>query len=480
MNHYYSDSLLSAYLESTDTLQLASEKQPSLDVPVWKVDAPRTPNAPPTCDLDTSLPSTCDPNTPVLTYLRISLMGTSSSPVPSEHSRNVISPSTLNSPDALKPHTFETQTRLPDMHRASVHSGASCLSASSLGSASLVLSHGSIALQGAAPARNKSHIRRLRDLFGTDHTDANIARSSADSAADACANIEHYFIEPGTVPWTEVAETFFFGNTLDALFPNQDAAVYLCHSEHELGSLSFINHEVFHALQAPDPVTLLRAVAPCVAAFDEVLDVHVHESTNRLLPQLFEKFQAHATHAAGLCLPLAMAMFGNWLLDYSRDGEGDSNYENEEIFRYFRKAARFALAIRRLVPWFEPALEHIATEDRAAMSRFLHRDLNNALALALSSLALYYQYSHNHTVAVSLWELNCHLTEDSESGHLAILGLTNGFGIGNRIKERRFGMRTRAHKFATKRRIAHLYRILMQQPDFNEYGASWATKEKYD
>ena len=174
-------------------------------------------------------------------------------------------------------------------------------------------------------------------------------------------------------------------------------------------------------------------------------------------------------------------MFGNWLLDYNRDTAVESNYENSLILNYFRKAARTALVLRRLVPWFESAVSKFPSQDQISLNRYLKRDTENALSLALYSLGQYHQFMHQYTVAVSLWEINCHLTLDLESGNLAILGLTDGFGFGNRIKERnKLGKRSKTNKFNTKRRIAHLYRILMKRPDFHEYGASWATKDKYD
>lgn len=486
MSNYYSDSLLSAYLESTETLPESREPETTPVVPIWKVDAPNTSNLFPTCESDTTNPISYDPNTRVhsISGHRKSSLGTMADSTPAT-GNSTPALEEFNFSDPTDTYTCDALTQAASMNRASVHSSASRLSVSSAhsGEMSLLLSLDSLSdLQSVAPARTKSRVRRFRNLFGSDNGSGSddAATDGVDSTAVACARIEGYFAEPGAVPWTEIAETFFFGDTLDVLFPANDLAAYVCHSAHELGELRFSNLALFHAPLVPDPVTLLRAVAPRMAAFDSVLDLYASDRANRQLPQLFEMLSAHATHSEGLCIPLAVAMFGNWLLDYNRDPEGASNYKNGLILHYFRKAARMALAFRRLAPWLEPAVAHIAGEDRVTMSRFLHRDMDNALALALSSLAAYYQYAHNHTVAVSLWELNCHLTQDAESGHLAILGLGDGFGLGNRIKERRLGKRARANKFATKRRIAHLYRILMQLPDFDEYGASWATKEKYD
>lgn len=471
MNHYYSDSLLSAYLESTENFKAPLVAENRLDVPTWAIDELETP----------TLPTTSDPTTPYVGGMGLGhttpLVGSTADPASGLLTADFSDVSRTQASDILSPGRGK--------NRYSVHSGASHLSAVSAQSAemSAILSLDSVAeVQRVTPTRTKSRLGRFRNLFGGDGNARSdeVATDATDSVAAACTRIEGYFAEPSIVPWVEVAETFLFGDTLDALFPGSDLTLYVCHSAHELGELRFSNLTLFHTSLIPDPQRLLQEVAPHVVAFDEVLDLYAQERTNRHLPQLFEMFSSHAARSGGLCLPLAVAMFGNWLLDYNRDPDGESNYKNGLILHYFRKAARLALAFRRVAPRFEPALAHIPAADRVAVSRFLHRDMDNALSLALSSLAAYYQYAQNHTVAVSLWELNCHLTQDAESGHLAILGLSDGFGLGNHIKERRLGKRARSNKFATKRRIAHLYRILMQLPAFDEYGASWATKEKYD
>lgn len=111
----------------------------------------------------------------------------------------------------------------------------------------------------------------------------------------------------------------------------------------------------------------------------------------------------------------------------------------------------------------------------------MKKDNVNALATNHHSLGEYQQFVDEHDRTVFLWEMNYHLTEDADSDNLAILGLTNGYGYGNMCKKQNhFGSPSKKHRYETKRRIAHMYRILMKKPDFDEYGVSWATNEKYD
>lgn len=284
------------------------------------------------------------------------------------------------------------------------------------------------------------------------------------------------------VQWENAAEVFFFGDTIDHLFSDKTHLLnYLMESSYELGEVKFSNLSRYHTDRNYDVPTLLKEFIPSLERFNGVLDLYAESDMNIERPELFEVFSSQANHYDGLCIPLAISMFGNWLLSYNKDKSLASNYENTLIVDYFRKAARLALVLRKVKSFLE---ENAGKFDKATLiilNRYWSRDNQNALSTSLHGLGEYYQFIHNYDAAVTLWELNCHLTEDAELGHLAILGLTDGFGLGNHSKEHnRFGKRSRTNKFNTKRRIAHLYRILMKHPSFDEYGVSWATKEKYD
>lgn len=216
---------------------------------------------------------------------------------------------------------------------------------------------------------------------------------------------------------------------------------------------------------------------PQLATFNDILDLYAVSDENINRQELFETFSQFANEAHGLCIPLAISMFGNWLLTFNRDSALESNYQNDLILDYFRKSIRLALVIRRLAPFFDAHLQQLSKKDRLDVTRYWKKDNTNALSTSLHSLGEYHQFIHEHDKAVTIWEINCHLTEDAELGNLAVLGLTNGYGFGNLAKKQnRFGHHSKKHRYNTKRRIAHIYRILMKKPGFDEFGVSWLPK----
>lgn len=283
------------------------------------------------------------------------------------------------------------------------------------------------------------------------------------------------------VPWQDAAEVLLFGGPLDELFEPAHLLNYLVNSSRELGEVRWSNLSRYHDDMRLDVPELLYSLQGKLASFNEVLDLYAELDSNVRRPELFERFSGFANDSDGLCIPLAVAMFGNWLLTYNRDATLESNFENTLIVDYFRKAARLALALLKAQPLLEQSAAGVAKPQMLQLQRYWGKDCRNALSTSLHGLGEYYQFVKEHDVAVTLWELNCHLTGDAELGQLAIMGLTDGYGFGNRTKEHnRLGKKLKTNKFNTKRRIAHLYRILLKDPNFSEYGVSWATKPKYD
>lgn len=282
------------------------------------------------------------------------------------------------------------------------------------------------------------------------------------------------------VDWKKASEVFAFGDPLSVVLPSDETKLrYLTQSQFELGELRFSNLNKFHQGD-PDAQALLREVTPALQEFKKVLDLYAESDTNLKRQDLFEIFSKYANHSEGLCIPLAIAMFGNWLLSYNRDSNVENNYDNSLILNYFRKGLRVALVMKELAPRLKTFLDETDKHKKILLKKYMEKDNDLALSLCLHSLGEYYQYMHDYNMAVTLWELNGHLTADLDSGNLTVLGLSDGYGFGNKIKESRFGKRSKTNKFNTKRRVAHMYRILMERPDFREFGVSWATKEKYD
>lgn len=332
-------------------------------------------------------------------------------------------------------------------------------------------------------------LRKLRHLFKSEKVEREEDEEDENVLffRHACGFLKTSFYDYKTnetlkVLWSEACEVFLFGDKLLVILPSLGELLrFILEASFELGEVKFSNLNKFHTPEPFVPEQLLQDALPAIHDFNHVLDLYAESKANAQRPELYEKLIRDANRSDGLCVPLAIAMFGNWLLSYNKSDDVANNYDNVLILNYFRKAARLAMALRKLTPELEPAVESFPPQEQILLKRFLIKDTNNALALSLHSLGEYYQHIHDHNVAVTLWELNCHLTGDLESGNLAILGLTNGYGFGNKIKEHsHIGKRSKTNKFNTKRRIAHVYRILLKRPDFNEYGVSWATKEKYD
>lgn len=342
----------------------------------------------------------------------------------------------------------------------------------------------SVRVELAQLDKKPSRMGRLRKLWK--HADVRPLSDSEQFVASVTQHLQRtlYHYDKRTtlnVPWATAAETLMFGQPLDALFRRDELVTYLMESAYELGEVRFSNMSRFHAAREWDVGGQLDALQERLARFNDVLDLYAELDSNIKRPELFELFSEFANSALGLPIPLAVSMFGNWLLTYSRDAAVESNYQNTLILDYFRKAARLTLVVRKLAPVFDAALLHLDKKTQLEWARYWNKDNTNALATSLHSLGEYYQYVQDHDMAVTLWELNCHLTGDADLGRLAVLGLTNGYGLGNHNKQHnKFGKVSKTNKFNTKRRIAHLYRILMQLLLFDEYGVSWVTKEKYD
>lgn len=285
------------------------------------------------------------------------------------------------------------------------------------------------------------------------------------------------------VNWLESCEVFFFGSRLDDLFTPESCLNYLQQSSYELGETRFSNLNRYHEVKNTQSVEqLLRGLLPNLEQFNKVLDLYAESDKNVNLPELFEVFSNYANNlSSGLCIPLAISMFGNWLLTYNKDKTLLSNFENPVILDYFRKSARLSLVILKCKPVLESGTSTFNKTELAQLSKYWGKDNRNSLGISLHGLGEYYQYINEYDTATTLWEMNCHLTDDNESGNLAVLGLTDGFGYGNKIKHRnRLGKKSKTDRYNTKRRIAQVYRILMKNSSFDEYGVSWVTKTKYD
>lgn len=283
--------------------------------------------------------------------------------------------------------------------------------------------------------------------------------------------------------WYEICEVYLYGDLLKKIYPSNEYLMqYLFYNQLESGELIFKNN-----LNNEDIINInysqsLKKLINDLNNFDEVLDLYSVNQQNLNSSKLFQIFKDFANHD-GFSIPLAQAMFGNWLLSYNKDDTIDNNYDNELILTYFRKAARFSYAIKKLndEKYFDNLVNEFNDKERSMFKTFLNKNNNFALGISLHNLGEYYQVHNEYDVAVNLWEINCHLTKDNDSGNLAILGMTDGFGFGNKFKTlNKLGKKSKTNKFNTKRRIAQLYRVLIKAGVNQEVGTSWVFKDKYD
>lgn len=338
--------------------------------------------------------------------------------------------------------------------------------------------------QGLRFRKIRGLLRRHSHSRGSDNSD-NGDFGDADSenqvVLDLCLRLSrnYYHYEKGRgieFDWEAAAETFLFGDRICNVLPTDASLLsFLGASSYELGEPRFSNLEGFHKTPLFSTKQFLDEARPQIDALEDILALYL-DSKNIWRPELFQKFSDFAQRL-NPCLPLAVAMFGEWLLLYNRDETVESNFENALIVNYFRKAARLALVIRKLKVAFAEAVQNEPLASKRQLEKFWGKDNTAALSISLHSLGEFYQFRQEYHVLVTLYELSCHLTGDVNDGNLAIMGLGDGFGLGNHVKKL---TRSKTDKYNTKRRIAHLYRVMRKQPGFHEYNISWVDKLKYD
>lgn len=289
----------------------------------------------------------------------------------------------------------------------------------------------------------------------------------------------------------QIVEIYLFGNTIESIFPNNTQLMnYLLNSHLENGELKFYKTTPSHilSLSVSDLINYFTIILSQLDDFNEILNAYKLQEEKKKTSdfnskETFDKLEFFA-NAHGITLPMAQSMFGNWLLSYAKGGT-ETNYTDVRIMNHFRKAARMSLILRKLnlSGYFKDLTNSSSFNkyEHIAIQRFLNKDNDFALSMALFSIAEYYQYVHGFDTSINYWECNGHVTRDVESCNMAIWGLSDGFGGGNKVKKLdKLGNGLKRNKYNTKRRIAHLTRILSKNGGQAEYGTSWVWKEKYD
>lgn len=300
------------------------------------------------------------------------------------------------------------------------------------------------------------------------------------------------------VNWGALLEQCLFGDIIDHLFnprfeysgTTQSGTTYpilkkkgdniICHLMHADIGYEELQFQVpnVEILYIPNDalVQTLKALVKDLTALDQVLELYsknTNTTSGRLLTVL-----TNLAHSATLPMPLAQAMLGNWRLSYER-----SELRNA-IMAHFRSAARCGLLYNNLMNlgYFDEVLNEDCFEahELICLNRFLTKDYKSALGMSLFNIGQYLQVHHDCDSATDLWEIGAHMSGDTDCCNMAIWGLMDGFGSSNIKGVNKFSSKYKTSKFVSKRRIAHLYRILIKTGKSSEIGTSWVWKLKYD
>lgn len=299
------------------------------------------------------------------------------------------------------------------------------------------------------------------------------------------------------VNWGALLEQCLFGDIIDHLFNprfeysgiTQSGTTYpilkkkgdniMCHLMHADKSYEKLQFEVPNVeilyISNEALVQTLKDLFKDLGALDQMLDLY-SKNTNTTSGELLVVLTtlAHVT----LPMPLAQAMLGNWRLSY------DNSEPRRAIMANFRSAARFGLLYNNLtnLGYFNEVLneEYFEAHELICLNRFLEKDYKSVLGMSLFNIGQYLQMHHDFDSATDIWEIGAHMSGDTDCCNMAIWGLMDGFGSSNIKGVNKFSSKYKASKFVSKRRIAHLYRILIKSGKSSEIGTSWVWKLKYD
>ncbi|EDK38407.2 predicted protein [Meyerozyma guilliermondii ATCC 6260] len=299
------------------------------------------------------------------------------------------------------------------------------------------------------------------------------------------------------VNWGALLEQCLFGDIIDHLFNprfeysgiTQSGTTYpilkkkgdniMCHLMHADKSYEKLQFEVPNVeisyISNEALVQTLKDLFKDLGVLDQMLDLY-SKNTNTTSGELLVVLTtlAHVT----LPMPLAQAMLGNWRLSY------DNSEPRRAIMANFRSAARFGLLYNNLtnLGYFNEVLneEYFEAHELICLNRFLEKDYKSVLGMSLFNIGQYLQMHHDFDSATDIWEIGAHMSGDTDCCNMAIWGLMDGFGSSNIKGVNKFSSKYKASKFVSKRRIAHLYRILIKSGKSSEIGTSWVWKSKYD
>lgn len=322
--------------------------------------------------------------------------------------------------------------------------------------------------------------------------------------------------------WMELAQHYCFGGLIKDAFATKRYSLsekllhnvlinwllmggdVLGHPHFGLDAAFKEDYDVYALSQLTEVSTLLKFLVPLIGALDifkqAISHFKEHNDDGGVLGKRDANVRALADAAdkEGFPIPLAQALYSNWVIQFENVDFSDGN-----VVLFFRRSARNSLVIKYLVEEgvfnellsvveqnaethsIEPAHDNILElapslallslsnqEVHMFLDSFLHKDNQTALGLALYGVAnaLHTQKFHNR--AINIFEISANLTSDLDCCLMAAVGLSNGYGYG-----KKHGKEARFHR---KKRVASIYRIVKNNGGKLDMGTSWAFKEKYD
>lgn len=274
------------------------------------------------------------------------------------------------------------------------------------------------------------------------------------------------------LPWNELFEIYVFGDVLQSYSDDQLWSLLLNHV-HEGGEYLYRSSMVQQPLPLNKCLPFLEQLAVDLGKFEEILDLYSKQE-NWNSDILFEAFHNFISCLA-VPIPMSLTLFADYMLSIKH---ASTEFYMCHIFKLIRLLWYIYLLNQRNV--FDSYLEQMEKGKQILVRKFLNKDNRTSLGLSLFHLGEFFQIRGDINTATNLWEVSGHITKDPECCQMAIWGITDGYGSGNKYKLlNKLGKKTKTNKYNTKRRIAQLYRVLNEK-EKQDIGVSWVWKEKYD
>lgn len=275
------------------------------------------------------------------------------------------------------------------------------------------------------------------------------------------------------LPWDKLLEVYIFG---DELRNNSNEQLWnsLLNHHQESGQFQFrTTASTSPSSSISNAIEYLNQLVTDLSKLDEILDLY-SKPDNWMSDKLFEAFYNFNENMV-VPIPMSITLFADYMVSIKH---ANSEFYMNHLFKLIRLLWYIYLLHQRKV--LEPHIEQMDTMKQITLNKFLSKDNNTSLGLSLLHLGEFFQVKGDINSATNIWEISAHLTRDPECCQMAVWGLSDGYGSGNKYKLlNKLGKKTKTNKYNTKRRIAQLYRIANEK-NKKDIGVSWVWKDKYD